>query len=339
MTELDAEESLAVSTSAEIARSKIEPWISEIEGRGVIPDAVWSLLDTTGLMRVGFDDRRGGAGLGDLATVRVVEQLATASASVADIVVSAHTFHAALRVATDVDAVDDETWFSPIVSDLSIPHNALGESHPISGEARRVHHAESAQAFALFTKPDLAFVVRVSDAVIVRPPEKRTGLVGVRACDVMFERAIPDGGIRGVGVRDAANRLQRLGRGAIAVGLGRRAISLAEAHVSERRQFGTRLSDLEPIKDIVGSMHMSVESAASLIGTAAYSDRPEVAARAAAVATQVAVDVTVDALQLHGGYGYVSEYPIERLVRDALSIRASLGGSHSLRSHSVGVHI
>jgi alkylation response protein AidB-like acyl-CoA dehydrogenase len=114
----------------------------------------------------------------------------------------------------------------------------------------------------------------------------------------------------------------RIGIGAQAVGLARGALELAVEYVSERKQFGQSLSRFEGIQFMVADMATAVDAARLMTLEAADTcDRgqpfTQLASMAKLFATDTAMRVTTDAVQLFGGYGYIKEYPIERFMRDA----------------------
>ena len=113
-----------------------------------------------------------------------------------------------------------------------------------------------------------------------------------------------------------------LGCGASSVGIARAAFEKAVAHVKERHTFGQPIGRHQAVQMMVFDMATAIESARLLLDRGAYhSDRgrldPVEAMRAKLFATEMAVEVTYKAMQVHGGYGYSSEYPLERHYRDA----------------------
>jgi butyryl-CoA dehydrogenase len=114
----------------------------------------------------------------------------------------------------------------------------------------------------------------------------------------------------------------RIGIAAQAVGIAQGAMDVTLEYIKARKQFGRRLADFHPLRDIVAELSTKIEAARLLTYKAAVlkdQHRPyaEIAAMAKLMASQVAMETTTQCLQLHGGYGYTKDYPIERMMRDA----------------------
>jgi alkylation response protein AidB-like acyl-CoA dehydrogenase len=114
----------------------------------------------------------------------------------------------------------------------------------------------------------------------------------------------------------------RIGISAQAVGLGRGALDTAVNYACERRQFGRSIAEFEGIQFMVADMATAVDAARLMtLQAAAACDRGEpfthLAAMAKLFATDTAMSVTTDAVQILGGYGYIKEFPVERFMRDA----------------------
>ncbi|WNF00340.1 acyl-CoA dehydrogenase family protein [Streptomyces luomodiensis] len=115
---------------------------------------------------------------------------------------------------------------------------------------------------------------------------------------------------------------------AAALGLAEQALATAETYAGERRQFGTPIGTFAGLRALLAEMRLRVSTVGGLLAGATAGDTDT--AEALAVAGRVAVDVCLDAIQVHGGYGYIDEYPLAGLLRDALSIRARGGGRRAL---------
>ena len=119
---------------------------------------------------------------------------------------------------------------------------------------------------------------------------------------------------------------------AVSLGIAERALKAAEAYAVERQQFGSNLVSFAGIRDLLVDMHMRVSSVRALLDAALTP--PDVTSTVPltvlAAAGRTAVDVSLDAIQIHGGYGYMDEYPVAGLVRDAISMRARSSGRRSV---------
>ncbi len=110
---------------------------------------------------------------------------------------------------------------------------------------------------------------------------------------------------------------------AVSLGIAEAALHTAETYAADRRQFGAALSSFAGLRALLAEMRVQVAAAAALIARALEPDaRPVHWAEASAAASRAAVDVAIEAIQVLGGYGYVEEYPVAGLLRDAVSVRA-----------------
>ena len=175
-----------------------------------------------------------------------------------------------------------------------------------------------------------AFVVRSDDpGFSVGTKERKLGIKGSPTCEVYFsDCTIPMMriiGEPGTGLKTALRTLDhtRLTIGAQAVGIAQGAIDAAVAYVRERHQFGRPVSDFQGVQFMLADMAMRTEAARQLVYVAAAkAERGEpdltfASAAAKVLASDTAMAVTTDAVQLFGGYGYTKDFPVERMMRDA----------------------
>jgi len=175
-----------------------------------------------------------------------------------------------------------------------------------------------------------AFVVHRDDpGFSVGPKERKLGIKGSPTCEIYFEDCtIPADriiGEPGTGFKTALATLDhtRLTIGAQALGIAQGAIDASIAYVKERRQFGRPIGDFQGVQFMLADMAMRTEAARQLIyAAAARAERGEPdltfhSAAAKCFASDTAMAVTTDAVQLFGGYGYTRDFPVERMMRDA----------------------
>jgi alkylation response protein AidB-like acyl-CoA dehydrogenase len=175
-----------------------------------------------------------------------------------------------------------------------------------------------------------AFVVEKSDpGVSFGAPEKKLGIRGSPTREVYFDNVrIPADrmiGEPGTGFATAMRTLDhtRVTIAAQAVGIAQGALDFAKNYVKERQQFGRPIADFQGIQFMLADMAMKLEAARQLTYTAAAkSERfdPDLTffgAAAKCFASDVAMEITTDAVQLLGGYGYTQDFPVERMMRDA----------------------
>jgi alkylation response protein AidB-like acyl-CoA dehydrogenase len=180
-----------------------------------------------------------------------------------------------------------------------------------------------------------AFVVEKSDpGVSFGPPEKKLGIKGSPTRQVILDNVrIPLDrmiGAEGTGFKTALAALDhtRITIAAQALGIGQGALDYAIGYVKERRQFGRPVAEFQGVQFMLADMAMKLEAARQLTYHAAakseramsgerVADLTFVSSAAKCCASDAAMDITTDAVQLLGGYGYVKDYPVERMMRDA----------------------
>jgi acyl-CoA dehydrogenase len=152
-------------------------------------------------------------------------------------------------------------------------------------------------------------------------------------------------GKEGDGFKIAMQTLDRTraSTGAAAVGVAQRAIDEAVEYAKMRKQFGKAIADNQAIQFMLADMAMSVLAARALVWQAAAkidTGKPDsmLSATAKCVASDTAMKVTVDALQIFGGYGYMKEYPMEKLMRDA-KITQIYEGTNQIQRQVVASHL
>ena len=175
-----------------------------------------------------------------------------------------------------------------------------------------------------------AFVVHKDDpGFSVGPKEKKLGIKGSPTREIYFENCtIPADriiGEPGTGLKTALRTLDhtRVTIGAQAVGIAQGALDFAVSYVKDRKQFGKAVAEFQGIQFMLADMAMAVEAARQMVYVAAAKsergdkDLPFFGAAAKCYASDVAMQVTTDAVQLLGGAGYVRDFPVERMMRDA----------------------
>jgi butyryl-CoA dehydrogenase len=160
---------------------------------------------------------------------------------------------------------------------------------------------------------------------------KKEDKMGWRASDtreLVFEDAfVPDANVLGEPGMGFINFMKtldagRIGIGALSLGIAEGAYELAVKYASERKQFGKSISEFQGLQFMLADMATEIEAAKHLVYNAAWlkeQGRPysKEASMAKLFASEVAMRVTTKAVQVHGGYGYTKEYPVERMMRDA----------------------
>lgn len=213
-----------------------------------------------------------------------------------------------------------------------------GDSYILNGAKLYITSAEYAGIFVVWAVTDPAapkgkgiscFLVEAgTPGLIIGKAEKKMGQTGSATNEVLFQDCrVPASALMGQenqGFRVAVGELAggRIGIAALSLGIARAAMSAAKAYVKERQQFGAPLSDMQGIQWMIADRETELEAARLLILQAAWlKDQGRPFAREASMAklfaSEAAQKATYTALQLHGGAGYIKDYPLERYARDA----------------------
>lgn len=203
------------------------------------------------------------------------------------------------------------------------------------GVLKRLDPAGERPTVLVLDGSDAAWVIP-HDALREPRALRRTGFAGAGSFSATID-ATPaaDARIAGVDIEKVRSSLQ-VGAAAIAAGLAVSAAEAAAAYSAERVQFGGPLTKLLTVRT---ALSRQAAEAAGAIADSLVNDIPTPARSAAVLeaACEVAIAVTASAVQSHGGYGYLSEYGIERRVRDAVSLRAASGAASAVRRISAGL--
>ena len=213
-----------------------------------------------------------------------------------------------------------------------------GDTYVLSGSKYWITNAGISDVYIVFAKTDpeggsrgiSAFVVEKDWGITVAKHEEKLGMRGSPTGEVVLDGVeVPAThllGHEGQGFRIAMHTLDRSRPtiGAQAVGIAQGAIDDAARYMTERRAFGGPIADLQGLRFMLADMAMRTEAARSLVyrACALVDDDPAgeltaIGAMAKAFASDTAMAVTIDAVQLLGGYGYTTEFPVERYLRDA----------------------
>ncbi len=337
----------------EIATEQLAPRASQAEADAEFPRDVFTLLGKTGLLSLPFPEEQGGGGQPYEVYLQVLEEIATAWMSVG-VDVSVHTLSssALARFGTDDQRV---TWLPGILGGEQLGAYALsepqagsdvsaiatkavldGDHYVVNGTKAWISHGPHADFWLLFarTSPDArrglsAFHVPAgTPGVTFGAPEKKMGMTASTTTQVLFDDVrLPVGlriGDEGEGMAIALSALDsgRLGIAACATGLGQAALDLAVSYAAERQQFGQAIAEFQGLQFLLADMAAAVESArATYLMAARLRDAGRPFSRQASIAKLVATDaamkVTTDAVQVLGGYGYTRDFPAERYMREA----------------------
>ncbi|MGC0142018.1 acyl-CoA dehydrogenase family protein [Pseudactinotalea sp. Z1732] len=340
----------------DICETKIAPHAAKADENSEFPAEAREALTATDFMAPHIPEAYGGQGADALAACIVVEEVARVDASASLIPGVNKLGSLALILAGSEElkqkylppVASGEAMFSYCLSEpdagsdaASMKTTAVKQedgSWVLNGVKRWITNAGVSDYYTVLAVTDptsrhqrhSAFVVEKSDeGVSFGAPEKKMGIKGSPTREVYLDNVhIPADriiGPEGAGFVLAMRVLDhtRVGIAAQAVGIAQGALDLALGYVQERQQFGRPIAEFQGLQFMLADMGMKVEAARQLTYAAAGKaeieapDLPFFGAAAKAFASDVAMEVTTDAVQLLGGYGYTRDYPVERMMRDA----------------------
>ena len=337
-----------------LATKKIAPFAKAVDEESRFPQEAFEALQSADLAAAHVDSKYGGQGADALATVIIIEEVARVCGSSSLIpavnklgslpIILAGSSELKGKYLTQLAA---GKGFSYCLSESEAGSDAAamktkavkgGSDWIISGSKKWISNAGFSDFYTVLAQTDpalgakgiTAFVVEKSDAgVSFGAHEKKMGFRGSPTREVYFDNVkISDDrrlGEVGSGFALAMKTLDhtRITIAAQALGIAQGAFEVATKYSHERKQFGKEIFDFQGVQFMLADMAMNIAAARTLTYSAAVkSERGEkdltfFSAAAKCFATDVAMKVTTDAVQVLGGYGYVSDYPVERMMRDA----------------------
>jgi alkylation response protein AidB-like acyl-CoA dehydrogenase len=338
--------------ATELADRELAPLVADFEARGQFPREVIRTLGRAGLLGLPYPEDDGGSGQPYEVYLQVLEVLASRWLAVAE-AVSVHTlacFPVAAYGSEQLrkqlpDMLGGELLGAYCLSEPQGGSDAAalrtkavrdGESYVVTGTKAWITHAGRADFYDVFCRtggPGAAGIsCLLADAatpgIVPQAAERTMGLRSSPVAQIAFDGArVPAErlvGEEGVGFRIAMQALDsgRLGIAACAVGLAQAATDYAAAYARGREQFGRPIAEFQGLAFMLADMATQVSAARALTLAAARlrdAGRPysTEAAKAKLFATDMAMRVTTDAVQVLGGYGYVADHPVERYMREA----------------------
>jgi alkylation response protein AidB-like acyl-CoA dehydrogenase len=338
-----------------VCDAKVAPNAAAVDESGEFPQASYDALAAADFAAPHIPEEYGGAGADALATCIVIEEVARACAS-SSLIPSVNklgTMPLLLAGSDDLrkrylaPVAANAGMFSYCLSEPEAGSDAAamktravreGDHYVLNGVKRWITNAGVSQYYTVFAVTDperkqagiSAFVVEKDDpGVSFGAPEKKLGIKGSPTREVYLDdvRLPADRmiGEENTGFATAMRTLDhtRVTIAAQAVGIAQGALDYALGYARERRQFGRPIADFQGLQFMLADMGMKVEAARQLTYAAAgrsERDDPDLAffgAAAKCFASDTAMQVTTDAVQVLGGYGYTHDYPAERMMRDA----------------------
>jgi acyl-CoA dehydrogenase len=341
----------------EIADEQIAPHAAAVDEDSRFPHEALKALTSTDMHAPHIPEEYDGVGADALATCIVIEEVARAcaSSSLIPAVNKLGTMPLLLAASEEIKSrylppvARGEAMFSYGLSEAGAGSDTAGMrcraveqpdgSWVLNGQKSWITNAGESEFYTVMavTDPDgprgrnvTAFVVEKGDeGFTFGEPEKKLGIKGSPTRELHFDHCrIPGdrmvGGL-GEGLKIALKTLDhtRVTIGAQAVGIAQGALDASLAYVKDRQQFGRSIAEFQGVQFMLADMGMKLEAARQMVYVAASksergdADLPFFGAAAKCFASDVAMEVTTDAVQLFGGYGYTKDFPVERMMRDA----------------------
>ncbi|RQG90045.1 acyl-CoA dehydrogenase [Natrarchaeobius halalkaliphilus] len=371
--ELSDEQELVRETVRSFVANEVAPAVGEADATQTFPEGVWDGLAELGLTGLSVSDAYGGDDAGAVTQSIVNEELAYGHLSVA----TALSVHILATACIREFGTEDhrEEWLPKMAAGRPVGAFALSEadagSNPaemstqarledgeyvIDGRKQWITNGQRAGVVILFAKTDrddpdtvTQFLVPTDvDGFSVGKKEDKLGLRASDTTSLIFDGVrIPEANRLtdvGAGLKAAFSTLTggRIAIASQAVGLAQAALDDALAYASEREQFGRPIADHQAIAHKLAEMGTDVRAARLLTRDAARKNDGDVDPMAASMAkyfaSETAVDVTNEALQVHGGYGYTTAFDVERYYRDA-KVTTIYEGTSEIQKNIIARHL
>jgi alkylation response protein AidB-like acyl-CoA dehydrogenase len=351
-----SEEHLMIQQAArDFAQTELKPGVIERDEHQKFPAEQVKKLGELGFMGMMVNPKYNGAGMDAISYVLVMEELSKIDAS-ASVVVSVNNSLVCYGIEQYGNEEQKEKYLKPLASgekigafclsepeagsDATSQHTTaidMGDYYLLNGTKNWITNGSSASTYIVIAQTDVAKGHRGINALILEkgmegftigPKENKLGIRGSDTHSLMFtDVKVPKEnriGKDGFGFKFAMQTLDggRIGIAAQALGIASGALELATQYAKERKTFGKAIADHQAIAFKLANMATEIEAARLMCLKAAWlKDQGQPYGQASAMAklfaSDVAMKATVEAVQIHGGYGFVKEYHVERLMRDA----------------------
>ncbi|QNR84483.1 acyl-CoA dehydrogenase [Pedobacter riviphilus] len=353
--ELTEEQLMIQQAARDFAQQELKPGVIERDEHQKFPAEQVKKLGELGFLGMMVSEKYNGSGLDAISYVLVMEELSKIDAS-ASVVVSVNNSLVCYGLEAYGSEAQKEKYLKPLAAGEKIGAFCLsepeagsdatsqrttaedkGDYYLLNGTKNWITNGGTASTYLVIaqTHPELkhkginAFIVEKGmEGFTVGPKENKLGIRGSDTHSLMFNDVkVPKEnriGEDGFGFKFAMKTLEggRIGIAAQALGIAQGAFELATQYAKERKSFGKPISEHQAIAFKLADMATQIEAARLLVYKAAWlKDQglpyTQAGSMAKLFASKVAMDVTIEAVQVHGGYGFVKEYHVERLMRDA----------------------
>ena len=353
--ELSEEQLMIQQAARDFAQQELKPGVIERDEHQKFPAEQVKKLGELGFLGMMVSEKYNGSGLDAISYVLVMEELSKIDAS-ASVVVSVNNSLVCYGLEAYGSEAQKEKYLKPLAAGEKIGAFCLsepeagsdatsqrttaedkGDYYLLNGTKNWITNGSTASIYLVIaqTHPELrhkginAFIVEKGmEGFTIGPKENKLGIRGSDTHSLMFNDVkVPKEnriGEDGFGFKFAMKTLEggRIGIAAQALGIAQGAFELATQYAKERKSFGKPISEHQAIAFKLADMATQIEAARLLVYKAAWlKDQglpyTQAGSMAKLFASKVAMDVTIEAVQVHGGYGFVKEYHVERLMRDA----------------------
>lgn len=352
---LSKEHLMARQLFSDFAQNEVKPLAQEIDEEERFPEETVAKMKKLGFLGIPMPKEYGGQGTDSLAYVMCVEELAKVCGTTS-VIVSAHTSLCCEPIRKFGTEEQKQKYLVPLSKGEKLGAFALtepgagtdaagqqtkavldGDEYVLNGSKIFITNGWYADVYIVFAMTDKSKGTKGISAFIVEKgtpgfsfgtKEKKMGIRASATYELIFtDCRIPKANMlgaegRGFGIAMTTLDGGRIGIAAQALGLAAGALDATTAYVKERKQFGKSIAKFQNTAFELADMAVKVEAARMLVYKAAMAKDTQAkfsveAAMAKLYAAEVAMEVTTKAVQLHGGYGYMREYDVERMMRDA----------------------
>ncbi|MFX4300755.1 acyl-CoA dehydrogenase [Alicyclobacillus tolerans] len=373
---LDKEHEQLRQLVREFAENEVKPGVAERDEKEYFDRTIFDKMAQLGITGIPWPEEYGGAGMDYLGYVIAVEELSRVDAS-AGVVLSAHTSLAGYPIYRFGTEEQKKKYLEPMALGEKLGAYGLtepgsgsdaggmrttavrdGDSYILNGNKVFITNGDAAETYVVFASTDRAQKTRGVTAFIVEKGtpgfrigkhEKKMGIRGSTTVELIFEDCrVPLAnrlGEEGFGFKIAMMTLDggRNGIAAQAVGIAQGAFEAARDYAQSREQFGAPIANLQAIQFKLADMATKIEAARLLTYQAAWLESEglpygQASAMSKVFASDVAMEVTTEAVQIFGGYGFIREYPVERMMRDA-KITQIYEGTNEIQRLVIARHV
>jgi butyryl-CoA dehydrogenase len=352
---LTKEQEMIKNMVSEFAEREVKPFASDIDEKAEFPWETINKMAKLNLLGLPLPKELGGAGVDTISYILAVEEISKRCASTG-VIMSVHTSVGTYPIYLFGTPEQKQKFVVPLAKGERIGAFALtepsagsdaagvqttavlkGDNYILNGSKIFITNGGVAGSVIVMAMTDKsqghrgisAFVVeKETDGFTIGSKEKTMGMIGSDTSELVFENcAVPKEnllGKEGMGFKIAMTALDggRIGIAAQALGIAEAALEESIKYSKEREQFGKPIARFQAIQWMIANMACEIEAARMLIYQAALKkdqggNYTKEAAMAKLYAPEVAMRATTSAIQIHGGYGYIKDYPVERFFRDA----------------------